>query len=218
MRDESFNKKLFGTWYPLMKPIVHTERFNKLIDQLNLLYVKSIFPVKGKVFRAFKATPMHKLRVVIVGEEPYADKYSTGLAYGQSEQAFPIATSLKVILDSIEDDYYDGLNLNRDFSLEYLAKQGVMLYNTLLTADFGKPYAHKEIWEGFTRVFLTRLANNSSGIVFCLVGKSKDYAKYIQGTENHVVFANDPGEVKYGEKWKFSFKEVDKFLTNKINW
>lgn len=221
MRDESFHKKLFDTWYPLMKPIVYTERFDKLIDDLNIKYnTKRVFPEKKDAFKAFRVTPMHKTKVIIIGENVYPNSFETGLAFANPEDSLPINPSLQKIFDSVEKDYYDGFLLNPDWTLERWANQGVMLINATLTAEYNKPESHIDLWKGFFKVFITRLASNSSNLVFCLWGNnSKGFKQYIENTGNYIIEAEHPTyAVEQNRDWNFSFKEIDKHLTNKINW
>jgi len=222
MRDEIVYNKLFSSWYNLLKPIVYTERFDKLLSDLNVLYKKEkVFPQKGDIFNAFRICPYNKLKVVILAQDPYfTEGQATGLAFANPDNALPISPSLQKIFNSIERDYYDGLLLNPDITLESWAKQGVLLLNSYLTVRKNAPGSHSKIWGGFCRVVLKRIADNNKGVVFCLWGNdAKQYKKYIEDTGNYIVEAEHPAHASRQQReWLFSFKEIDRYLINKIKW
>jgi uracil-DNA glycosylase len=148
--------------------------------------VKIIYPDSEDVFRAFRLCPFDKVKVVILGQEPYyqgnADglsfSYKNGLRMGVGKQA------LDVIFDEIEQDCYDGLAINRDYQLEYLAKQGVLLLNVVLTVFKGLVGSHKGMgWENFNTYVIMKLILDPRPKVFMLWGNEAknvyDHADYI---------------------------------------
>jgi uracil-DNA glycosylase len=134
---------------------------------------KTIYPDSEDVFRALKLCPHGQVKVVIIGQEPYyqgnadglAFSYKNGFRMGQGMQ------SLDVILNEIENDCYQGFNINREYQLDYLAKQGVLLLNSVLTVFRGRVGSHKDIgWEKLTSKIIQTQIEEKSPKVFMLWG------------------------------------------------
>jgi uracil-DNA glycosylase len=210
---DKFGKMIFNSWYGLLKPILSTEYFQALIARLNTLYKeKDIWPKRSDVFRAFKLTRYRDLKVVILGMDPYANERANGLAFANSKEVTSLSPSLRKIWETIEIDYYNGLDLNFDPTLEKWAGQGVLLINTALTVEKGKSGSHCKIWEAFTEFLLKQLSLGDPGIIYCLWGKNaQEYKKFIDTEKNYVIEAEHPSyAARNGRKWDFSFKQVDK--------
>jgi uracil-DNA glycosylase len=214
-----FSKKLFGSWYGLLKPISETEYFFELIEFLNYEYnSKKIWPEKKNVFKAFKITPYDKLSIIIIGMDPYPNNKATGLAFSNSDIITNPSPSLKKIIRSIEDDYYQGLNLNFDITLENWAKQGVLLLNTALTVVENKIGSHLDKWSTFTESLLKKISEYNSGIIYVLWGReAQKYKEFIDINNNYIIEGEHPSYSNYqGRLWNFSFKVIDE-LTMKLN-
>lgn len=128
--------------------------------------IKIIYPDSKDVFKALKLTPYHQVKVVIVGQDPYASGIADGLAFSYKDGAksgINISHSLDVILHEIEEDIYKGFNVNYNYQLDYLAKQGVLLINDILTVERNKPESHAyRGWEQFTdKVIISQLEETS---------------------------------------------------------
>lgn len=130
---------------------------------------KKICPDPDRIFRAFDLCSFDATKVVIIGQDPYTLGQATGLAFG-----VPIGTgapsSLRSIFSSIEQDIGSR---PLHVSLEGWARQGVLLLNTILTADFGpkKAKSHKGIgWEEFTKAVIEALKAREKGVLFMLWG------------------------------------------------
>lgn len=132
-----------------------------------------IFPPKNKIMNAFRLTPFNKVKVVILGQDPYHGK---GQAHGLSfsvEDGVMIPPSLKNVFKEIHASM--GIKLQRSGNLERWANQGVLLLNSVLTVEEGKPASHKDYgWQQFTDNAIQKLNEEREGIVFMLWG---NYAK-----------------------------------------
>lgn len=215
MKNE-FGKIMFGSWYGLIKPILSTKYFKELIKRLNFLYkTKVVWPKKKDVFRVFKLTEYKDLKIVILGMDPYPNNKANGLAFSNSLNSGSISPSLRKIIEVIEDDYYKGLNLNFDSTLESWSKQGVLLLNTSLTVESGKSGSHINYWNEFIEFLFKQLKLYNPGIIYVLWGKhAKSYKKYIDLYNNYIIEAEHPAASIYsGRKWNFSFKEIDEITT-----
>lgn len=221
----NFPELLFKSWYGLLKPISETEYFYRLFSYLEQFYkVKKIWPQKHNIFRAFHLCDYHDLKIVILGLDPYPNSHANGLSFANSDETKSISPSLKKIIESIEDDYYNGLNLNFDITLESWAKQGVLLLNTALTVEEGKTGSHLNKWSRFTEFLIKRLSEFNPGTIYVLWGKvAQEYKQFIDQDNNYIIEGEHPSYSSYqGRKWNFSFKTIDeitiKLYGENIKW
>ena len=221
--NEEFAKKLVGSWYRLLKPILLSDYFGNLLMTLDKEYSnKEVFPDKKSVFRSFQLTNYEDLKVFIIGQDPYLNNRATGLAFSNSLESNGLSPSLRKIKERVEYDYDYTNDLNKD--LTHWSKQGVFLYNTTLTVEKGKPGSYYKLWEYFTQQLLIRLSEYNSGLIYCLWGKhAQEYKQYINTNSNYILEAEHPSyAARQGRMWDFGFKEVNKLVMNNydinINW
>ncbi len=198
----------------LMKTILDEEKFY------------TIYPPRKDRFMAFKLTPFEKVKVVILGQDPYINP---GQAHGlcfSVPKGVPLPPSLRNIYKEIESD----IGCKMDYSngdLTHWAKQGVLLLNSILTVRKGEPASHKHIgWEQFTDTVLYKLSLLKRNLVFILWG-SFAWRKetVLKNIESHLILkANHPSPLS-ASKGFFGCKHFSKtnlYLTNHgfegINW
>lgn len=128
------------------------------------------YPTRGLIFNAFRKTPLEKVRVVIVGQDPYhGHGQAHGLSFSVPEGVKP-PPSLKNVLKEVSRDIGE-MNVSHG-SLERWAEQGVLLLNAVLTVRAGEPLSHKNKgWERFTDAVLAKLNERQKPLVFLLWGK-----------------------------------------------
>lgn len=131
---------------------------------------KTIYPKGSEYFRALDLTPLDKVRVVILGQDPYP---SAGKAHGLSFSVNPgvtIPASLRNIYKELQSDL--GITPPKHGFLESWAKQGVLLLNDILTVEQGLPMSHKKQgWERFTNAVLALVNTKQTPVVFMLWGE-----------------------------------------------
>lgn len=134
----------------------------------------TIFPKGSDIFNAFNHTPFNKVKVVILGQDPY---HGTGQAHGLSfsvQKGIVPPPSLKNIYKELADEFPD-FRIPNHGELTPWADQGVMLLNATLTVRAHAAGSHqKRGWEQFTDKVITELSDKKSGLVFILWG---NYAK-----------------------------------------
>ena len=130
----------------------------------------SIFPKREDVFKAFNATPFSKVKVVILGQDPYHGAgQANGLCFSVNADV-KLPPSLRNIFKEIESDL--GKN-SLDGNLERWAAQGVFLLNATLTVREGEAGSHqRKGWENFTDAAIGALSKKSEGTVYLLWGNS----------------------------------------------
>ena len=185
---------------------------------------KTIYPLGSKIFNAFNLTPFSKVKVVILGQDPYhGPNQANGLSFSVNK-SFPIPPSLKNIFKELFDDL--GIKPPNSGCLERWSNQGVLLLNTYLTVERGKPGSHRNIgWERFTDYVLSKLSENKTNIVYLLWGKhAQEKAKIINSANNKIIMSAHPSpySANYGFFGSRPFSKANDFLVNtnqtKINW
>lgn len=130
---------------------------------------RRIYPPAGQIFRAFDECPFEKVRVVILGQDPYhGPGQANGLCFAVSAQA-PPPPSLQNIFKEIEADL--GHTISRDPDLSRWARQGVLLLNATLTVREAQAGSHQNKgWERFTDAAVHALSQEREDLVFLLWG------------------------------------------------
>ena len=157
-----------------------------------------IYPPGSQIFRAFDLTPLDKLKVVILGQDPY---HGPGQAHGLSfsvSAGVPAPPSLKNIFKEIENDL--GIRMSGYPDLEKWARQGVLLLNAVLTVRAGLAASHSKIgWEEFTDAVIRYISDNCEGVVFLLWGNfARSKSVLIDRSRHHVLEAAHPSPLARG--------------------
>ncbi len=161
--------------------------FAQLMDFVQKEYaMKSVFPLRGDVFKAFQATPFDKVKVVILGQDPYHGKgQAQGLCF-----SVPAGTrlppSLKNMFKEISKEVGAPSPLSGD--LTHWADQGVLLLNATLTVLEGAPGAHQgKGWEQFTDAVIQKISNEKEHVVFLLWGNYAKKKSVLIDTSKHLI-------------------------------
>ncbi len=159
-----------SSWYDLLKDEFSKQYFLDLQEFLRNEYTNyTIYPEEKNIFNALNSVPFDKVKVVIIGQDPYHEpRQAQGMSFSVPEDV-DIPPSLVNIMHEIESDLgvkcYDNGNLTR------WAKQGVLLLNTVLTVRKGMANSHKDKgWEKLTRKIIELLGQRKEPIVFLLWG------------------------------------------------
>lgn len=153
---------------------------------------KTIYPPGKLIFNAFALTPVKKLKVVILGQDPYhGPGEAMGLAFSVPS-AVRIPPSLKNIYKEINRDL--GLAIPQHGDLTKWADQGVLLLNAMLTVEHKQAGSHSKIgWQDFTDAVIRTISESLDGIVFLLWGNfAKSKKDLIDNTKHHVLTAAHP--------------------------
>jgi uracil-DNA glycosylase len=147
---------------------------------------KIIFPKFDDIFRAFNLLSPNKVKVVIIGQDPYHGLYqANGLAFSVSNEC-KIPPSLKNIFKELVDDV--GCQSPKIGNLEEWSKNGVLLINTVLTVEQTKPNSHKNMgWEIFTDSVIKKLSSEFENIVFILWGNPSQKKSSLINENNHLI-------------------------------
>lgn len=152
---------------------------------------KNIYPETSNIFKAFELTSPNKVKVIILGQDPYHRfNQANGLSFSVSKK-IDIPPSLRNIFKEIKNDL--GINNEENGDLSSWAKQGVLLLNTNLTVEEKKPGSHSNLgWEIFTDKVICDLSKKK-GIVFMLWGiKATKKANLIDSSKNLILISPHP--------------------------
>lgn len=173
LENTRFPRNLPQGWKNSLGDEVSKEYFGKLTHFLRGEYQSGaqIFPARDKVLRALQAVDYEKVRVVILGQDPYHGAgQAIGWCFAVPNTLKPKPPSLVNIFKEIESD--TGKKVTREESeLSHWVSQGVLLLNTVLTVRSGQAHSHKEKgWEHFTDRVIQLLNARQDPLIFILWG------------------------------------------------
>ncbi|NLF68757.1 MAG: uracil-DNA glycosylase [Candidatus Anammoximicrobium sp.] len=152
----------------------------------------TIYPPAEEVFAALEMTPYHRVRVLLLGQDPYHDE---GQAHGlcfSVRPGVPLPPSLVNIFRELHDDL--GCPLPGHGCLAAWARQGVLLLNTVLTVQAHAPHSHRgKGWERFTDAVIRKVNQKRDPVVFVLWGRpAQQKARWIDSSRHAIVAAAHP--------------------------
>ena len=147
---------------------------------------KIIYPPGSVIFNAFNLTPFDKVKVVILGQDPYHGKgQAHGLCFSVQNGVAP-PPSLMNIFKELQDDI--GIDIPSHGNLTHWAEQGVFLLNASLTVRTGEPMSHSKIgWATFTDMVIKKISELKKNVVFILWGKFAQEKRVLIDESKHLV-------------------------------
>lgn len=180
--------KIEASW----KDVLKTE-FSKAYFEQAALHIKTeksqgktIYPPGSLIFNAFNTTPFDKVKVVILGQDPY---HGPGQAHGlcfSVQNGVPPPPSLVNIFKELQEDV--GIDAPTHGNLTHWAQQGVFLLNASLTVRAGEPMSHSKIgWAQFTDNVIKTISDKKEHVVFLLWGKFAQEKKVLIDETKHLI-------------------------------
>lgn len=175
-------------WQPIVGDEFNKPYFTKLKDFVDSeRETAEVFPPEDEVFNAFKSTPYEKVKVLLLGQDPY---YRPGQAHGlcfSVKAGVPIPPSLRNMYKELADDI--GCKIPKHGCLVAWAKQGILMLNAVLTVRANEPNSHKNKgWEKFTDAVISILSALDKPIVFVLWGSyAQKKRKLIDASSNTII-------------------------------
>ena len=217
---------MFGNdWDDILKEEINKEYFHNLIEFVKKEYKeKIIYPKQTEIFKAFRNTAYQDVKVVILGQDPYHGvNQAEGLTFSV-KVGVNKPPSLQNIFKELQSDL--GYSIPEHGSLVSWTNEGVLLLNTVLTVEAGKPASHKDLgWEKFTDSVIRKVNEKSTPVVFILWGSLARSKKQLITNPNHcIIESNHPSPFSayngfFGSK---PFSKTNQFLKSKgiepINW
>ena len=176
-----------NSWLPYLKEEFSKPYYRALYEFIKNEYsTKVIYPPSDEIFSALEHTPIDKVKVVILGQDPY---HEPGQAHGMSFSVKPgvkTPPSLQNMYKELKDEL--GLYIPNNGYLVKWADQGVLLLNTVLTVRKGEANSHKgKGWEQFTDAVISALNGEDRPIVYLLWGSNARSKKNLITNPKHMV-------------------------------
>ena len=187
--------KIESSWKTVLKDEFTKSYFEQIVHFLKMekMAGKTIFPPGPLIFNAFEQTPFDKVKVVLLGQDPYHGAgQAHGLCFSVQDGVAP-PPSLINIFKEIQADI--GITMpSKKGNLTHWAQQGVLLLNAALTVRADEPFSHSKIgWAVFTDAVIQKVSELKTGIVFLLWGKfAQEKQTLIDETRHHVLKAAHP--------------------------
>ncbi len=174
-------------WKSILKEEFTKPYFDELVEFVKAEYASTtVFPAGRNIFRAFDKCPLDRLKVVIIGQDPYhGEGQANGLCFSVSE-GVPFPPSLQNILKEVHDD--TGAEMPSSGELDRWAEQGVLLLNAVLTVRAHEAASHAgNGWERFTDAVVRAIAERKEGVVYMLWGNYAQKKGAIADPERNLI-------------------------------
>jgi len=218
--------KIEESWKKVLQAEFSKSYFENIVAFLKTEKVqgKIIYPPGSLIFNAFDKTPFNKLKVLLLGQDPYHGKgQAMGLSFSVPK-GMRQPPSLINIFKELHDDVRVPVPQTGD--LTPWAEQGVMLLNAALTVRDGEPNSHAKIgWHQFTDAVIKKVSDAKEGVIFLLWGSfAHQKQELIDQTKHHVLKAAHPSPYS-ADKGFFGcrhFSKTNQFLVDQkqdpIDW
>lgn len=225
--------KTSGAWNDVLKGYLLSNDFDNVISTLQKLVDEGerFTPPLKSIFRAFEECPLSKLKVIIVGQDPYPQLgVADGIAFSCGNTLKKEA-SLRYIHDAIARTVYGNSDLSKDMSPDLVSwsNQGVLMLNTSLTTEVGKIGKHFHIWNPFVNYLidmLNHISSENNPYIWVFLGKKAQEFEDLLNPSQIVIKASHPASAAYAKQREWDCNdlfnrvntELEKFSKPKILW
>ena len=217
--------KLDDSWEKYLNHHINSNEFKNLLSFIKKEYNNHIcYPKKQLIFSALNNCPFNKIKLVILGQDPYHNpNQASGYAFSVLDEKIP--PSLTNIFIEIENDL--NVKKDRNGDLSVWANQGVLMLNSTLTVRKNKPGSHKNKgWEKFTDEIIKLISLKKNNIVFMLWGNyAKNKIGLIDNKKHLILTSGHPSPLSANRGLWFGnkhFSKANNFLKknhiDKIDW
>ena len=198
-----------GKWWNLFDLKILGDTLNKLGKEYQ---IKNIYPAQCNVFRAFHECNYNDCKVVMLGADPYPQKdVANGILFSNDEHNKVLSPSLQIIMKASGSE---------DQTLLSWCKQGVLMINTALSVEEGKPSSHLLLWRPFMKSFLKNLSQWETGMIYVMFGSTAlDLKSSINSSLNDILIEKHPAAyAREDEKMPSKiFDDINNLLKDKYN-
>lgn len=200
------------SWYDVLVPLIESEVHDKVFSQLKQITAagKVVCPVAADVFKSFQACDRHKVKAVIILQDPYPTfrnnvMVSDGIPLSCSYTKY-LQPSLYMFYQQLEKEYGFDPDMDQRANLQYLLEEEhVLMINSALTTEKDKSGSHQEIWAEWMKWFIENVINTLySGLPIVLCGLSaQKLEKHINPLVHHIKKIEHPAVASYqNREWK----------------
>jgi len=221
---DCFLRCLDKSWRIHLESEVRKPYFVKMLEKLKESK-DNILPPKDSILNSFNYCPFSKVKVVIIGQDPYHD---IGQAHGLSfsvQKGVKVPPSLVNIYKELKNTYGDSFQIPTHGYLESWARQGVLLLNASLTVVAHEANSHSKIgWSTFTNAAISAVNQHLSGVVFIAWGNNaKSICKSINGSKHMLLQSGHPSPLSQTHFFGCDhFRKANQYLLSvdktPINW
>ncbi len=185
--------KIEESWKKVLSDEFNSEYFNRITEFIKNEYKSTlVYPPASKIFQAFNLCPFEKVKVVILGQDPYhGPNQAHGLSFSV-EKGQPKPPSLINIYKELESDL--GIKPPNHGELTHWAEQGVFLLNAILTVKASQPGSHQNVgWQQFTDAVIRTISDQKEHVVFILWGSfAQKKAELIDRSKHLIITSAHP--------------------------
>lgn len=186
-------EEYFGRWMR----VIDKRELESVLSKLGPEYKrKPICPAQSNVFKAFEVCPYDKLKVVMLGQDPYPQKgVATGILFGNKEgtRDEDLSPSLQIVKEAAINFEVPHYCITFDQTLESWAKQGILMINSALTVEMNRIGSHVMLWRPFIAKLLKNLSEYNTATVYVLFGRqAQTFKPYINDRFNHIIEIEHP--------------------------
>lgn len=196
VQQKLYEKLKPSGWDRVLRSFIMSQDFYNILDRLLLESNdgKKVTPLIKDMFRAFEECPYDKLKVVIIGQDPYPKQdVADGISFSCSKS--DVQASMRYMYTGIAGE---GIISERPKDLACWSNQGVLMLNTALTCQIGHIGSHVELWKPFTAYLFDMLKSLNTGIVYIFLGKkAEEYVDSIDADLNHALITSHPASAAY---------------------
>lgn len=217
--------KIEASWKKAIWDSLASENFDRIVQFLKTERQagKIIYPSGPLIFNAFNSTPFNKLKVVIIGQDPYHNpNEAMGLCFSVPKE-IRVPPSLRNIYKELAQDIAFETPTHGDLSS--WAEQGVFLLNAMLTVEHRKPASHRKIgWQEFTDSVIQTISDKKENVVFLLWGNFAKGKRELIDAEKHLILESaHPSPLAGGAFFNNNhFSKTNNYLQKngleKVNW
>ena len=208
--------RISESWKKVLEKEFQSDYFKNISSKIREEYSKFVcYPPGSKLFRAFDECPFNKLKVVIIGQDPYhGENQANGLCFSVDNEVEK-PPSLKNIFKELNTSFTKNERTNSDLS--DWSNQGVLLLNSILSVRRKFPGSHRHIgWEEFTENVIKIISKEKMNLVFMLWGNyAKNKEKFIHNNNHLVLKSGHPSPLSANKGFWFGnnhFKKCNDFL------
>ena len=187
MSPEYLNLQISPSWKRVLEQQLSSPEYAKLLQRVQAASeAHEVYPPTRLVYNAFNLTPLERVKVVIIGQDPYHEpQQAIGLAFAVSAGT-PLPPSLRNIYKELQADL--GIPIPATGDLTPWSDQGVLLLNTSLTVERGKASSHSRIgWQLITYAAVRAVSQHRRNVVFMLWGSHAQQLRELIDEERHLV-------------------------------
>lgn len=223
IKHKIFKKLEPSGWGRVLKLFIFSSDFDNIIKQLvkHANDGKRFTPTLKDIFKAFEECPYDKLKIVVIGQDPYPQiNIADGIAFSCSKTG-DLQTSLKYMLEEVNRTVYNGERTSTNPDLTRWSNQGILMLNTALTTTIGKIGQHYQIWRPFIAYLFDYLTWYNNGLIYIYMGKEAQIWSEAVNDNNYKFMVPHPASAAYQklQLWDSNdvFNKVNKILLTNNN-